>query len=186
MAWRIHESVIRGEIDNSERGVVRGQIWLAGLDEPVVLELKGNACPDLAGCRLTFENPGPTVPLRRDAHMAPRQVGTIGDLTASRKVRVPDVPIKEFIRLRRAGLPAPEHMANCLYLEWFSQYNGRVVIESVDYRLTISPPAWRLTAAEEQQRQREAASGFTGFMKKLGEAIQEAQKEPPPDPEKDP
>ena len=27
----------------------------------------------------------------------------------------------------------PEHMANCLYLEWFSEANGRVVIESTDY-----------------------------------------------------
>ena len=28
MAWRIHDSVQRGEIDNRERGVVRGKIWL--------------------------------------------------------------------------------------------------------------------------------------------------------------
>ena len=63
MAWRIHDSVQRGEIDNRERGVVRGKVWLHGLAEPVALELKGNACPDLAGCLLTFENPGKTVPL---------------------------------------------------------------------------------------------------------------------------
>ena len=61
MAWRIDDSVRRGEIDNRERGVVRGKIWLHGLKEPVVLELKGNACPDLAGCLLTFKNPGETV-----------------------------------------------------------------------------------------------------------------------------
>ena len=41
MAWRIHDSVKRGEIDNRERGLVRGKIWLDGLVEPVVLDLQG-------------------------------------------------------------------------------------------------------------------------------------------------
>ena len=58
MAWRIHDNVQRGEVDNRERGVVRGKVWLRGVAEPVVLDLKGNACADLAGCLLTFENPG--------------------------------------------------------------------------------------------------------------------------------
>jgi hypothetical protein len=32
----------------------------------------------------------------------------------------------------------PEHMANSFYLEWFSESNGRVVIESADYELSLS------------------------------------------------
>ena len=56
MAWRIQDSVIRGEIDNRVKGRVRGKLWLAGLDKPVKLELEGNACPDLAGCLLKFKN----------------------------------------------------------------------------------------------------------------------------------
>lgn len=56
MAWRIHDSVIRGEIDNRVKGVVRGTLWLKGLSEPVTLELEGNACPDLAGCLLQFKS----------------------------------------------------------------------------------------------------------------------------------
>ena len=147
MAWRIDDSVRRGEIDNRERGVVRGKIWLHGLKEPVVLELKGNACPDLAGCLLTFKNPGETVALRTDARMEPLQRGTIGDLTASRKVRVFDIPFEEACERLKNKLPVPKHMANCLYLEWFSEFNGRVVIESADYQLTISPPAWTLTTS---------------------------------------
>src|SRR5882762_194811 len=95
MAWRIHDNVQRGEVDNRERGVVRGKVWLRGVAEPVILDLKGNACPDLAGCLLTFESPGETVPLRTDARMEPLQRGTIGDLTASRKVRVFDIPFEE-------------------------------------------------------------------------------------------
>ncbi len=180
MAWRIHDSVIRGEIDNRVKGIVRGRVWLTGLAGPITLELKGNACSDLAGCLLTFENPGEKFPLPSDGHMNPLQRGAIGDLTASRKVRVPDVPLEEFIRLRKAKQPAPEHMANCLYLEWFSEANGRVVIESADYKLTISPPAWALTPAEDEQRARDAAAGFAGFMKKLSDAL-EAQRHKPPE-----
>jgi hypothetical protein len=185
MAWRIHDSVQRGEIDNREKGVVRGRVWLHGLTEPVVLELKGNACPDLAGCLLAFENPGETIPLRADARMNPLQRGTIGDLTASRKVRVFDIPFEEAYARLKKKLSVPEHMANSLYLEWFSEANGRVVIESADYKLTISAPVWTLPPEEEQQRQREAAEGFSGFLGKLSEALEAARHEPPEDKEWD-
>jgi len=176
MAWRIHDSVIRGEIDNRANGTVRGRIWLAGLPGPVVLELAGNACADLAGCHLRFTNPHPPVPLRPDAVFA-EQRGRIGDLTASRKVRVFDVPFAEaYETIQRGGKP-PEHLANCLYLEWFSQANGRVVIESADYRLEISPPAWQLMGAEEQQRQADMAAGWNGFVGQLNDAIEQQQRD---------
>ena len=185
MAWRIHDNVTRGEIDNRERGMVRGRIWLHGRKNPVLLELKGNACPDLAGCLLTFENVGKTHPLSPRSHFNKVQRGSIGDLTASRKVRVPDVPIEEFIELRKKGEPAPEHLANSLYLEWFSEANGRVVIESTDCRLTISAPVWKLAPEEERQRQQQAAQGFAGFMKRLNQALEAAKHEPPEDKEWD-
>ena len=51
----------------------------------------------------------------------------------------------------------PEHLANSLYLEWFSEANGRVVVESADYQLTISAPEWRLTPEEDAERARQAA-----------------------------
>lgn len=107
MALRIQDNVVRGEIDNRVKGIVRGRIWLKGGDEPVVLELKGNAHPDLAGCLLTFTNPGPATPLSYSERLDPLQRGGIGDLTASRKVRVPAVPLEEFLigRRRRASHP---------------------------------------------------------------------------------
>ena len=185
MAWRIHDNVLRGEVDNRERGIVRGRIWLDGLREPVVLELQGNACADLAGCLLTFKNPGKTFPLASDAGLHPIQRGTVGDLTASRKVRVLDLPVAEAYHRKKQRLPVPEHMANCLYLEWFSEGNGRVVIESADYALTVSPPAWMLTPEEERQRQEQAADGFSGFMRKLSQALEAANHEPPPEKEWD-
>ena len=85
MAWRIHDNVERGEIDNREKGIVRGRIWIKGIKKPVVLELKGNAAPDLAGCLLTFSNPGKTNPLPTDASFNPLQRGTIGKKRKSAK-----------------------------------------------------------------------------------------------------
>jgi len=176
MAWRIHESVIRGEIDNREKGRVQGRLWLDGLSDPVVLELKGNCWPDLAGCHLQFTNPRKTVPLRKDARMAPVQEGTPGDITASRKVRVYDIPVAEAYAMCKRGEKPPEHMANCLYLEWFSVSNGRVLVESADYELTLSTPEWRLTPEEEAERARQAAAGMDEFMRRLTEAVEREQR----------
>jgi hypothetical protein len=185
MAWRIHDSVIRGEIDNREKGSVRGRIWLHGVAEPIVLDLQGNAHPDLAGCLLQFDNPCETFPLHHGEGFQPVQRGTIGDLTASRKVRVFDVPVDEALELSRGGEKPPEHMANCLYLEWFSEANGRVVIESVDYQIKISPPSWKPTPEEDAQRAELAAESFSGFLGKLSEAVDAARHEPPEDKEWD-
>src|SRR5688572_28349329 len=96
MACRIADSVIHGEIDNRVKGTVRGRISIHGAVEPLQIELKGNACPDLAGCRLKFRNAGKTFALPANSKFEPIQKGTVGDLTASRKVRMPDVSTKEF------------------------------------------------------------------------------------------
>jgi hypothetical protein len=176
MAFRIHDSVVRGEIDNRVKGIVRGKIWVAGRRKAVTLELKGNAWPDLAGCLLTFKNP-----LKRVAHqhldsLNSTQSGQIGDLTASRKVRVPSVPMEEFLNWPKGKGKPPSHWANCLYLEWFSEQNGRVVIESTDYELNITAPEWRLTPEEDEQRAKDAANGMNWFMQKLTDAIEQQQR----------
>ena len=181
MAFRIHDSVVRGEIDNRVKGTVRGRIWLEGRVEPVVLELKGNAWPDLAGCLLTFTNPQLRIPPVDLDDLDPLQRGSIGDLTASRKVRVFDVPLEDALDMIRRKEKPPEHIANCLYLEWFSEANGRVLVESADYELTISAPEWRLTPEEDEERAKQAAAGMADFMGKLTEAIEQqrhAHKDP--------
>jgi len=181
IAFRIHDSVVRGEIDNRVKGIVRGKIWLESRAEPMLLELAGNAWPDLAGSLLTVTNPLPRIadPHLNSLHAVQR--GSIGDLTASRKVRVFDVPLTEAFEMIDRNEKPPEHLANCLYLEWFSEANGRVVIESADYELTISAPEWRMTPEEDAARAQQAAAGMEGFMDKLTEAIdkhKEGQKDP--------
>jgi hypothetical protein len=176
MAFRIHDSVVRGEIDNRVKGIVRGKIWVEGRAEPVMLELQGNAWADLAGCLLTFTNPQPRLPHRHLDSLNPMQRGSIGDLTASRKVRVFDVPLHTALDMIDRKEKPPEHMANSLYLEWYSEANGRVVVESADYELTISAPEWRLSPADEAARAEQAAAGMADFMGKLTQAIEEQQR----------
>ena len=181
MAFRIHDSVVRGEIDNRVKGTVRGTIWLEGRAEPLVLALKGNAWADLAGCLLTFTNPQKRIPLPHDDPLQSTQRGSIGDLTASRKVRMFDVPLEEAFEMFDRKEKPPEHIANCLYLEWFSEANGRVVVESADYELSISAPEWRLTPEEDEERAKQAAAGMDDFMRRLTQAVekqQEGQKDP--------
>ena len=75
----------------------------------------------------------------------------------------------------------PGHLTNSLYLEWFSETNGRVVIESADYQLTISAPAWQLTPEENEQRARDASRAMDAFLQKLTGAIEQhkrSRKEP--------
>lgn len=167
MAFRIHDSVIRGEIDNCVKGIVHGKIWLAGRTEPLTLELEGNACPDLAGCLLKFINPQKQTPDLSLDSLHAIQRGTIGDITASRKVRVFDVPVEEAYTMSKRGEKSPEHLANCLYFEWFSDSNGRVVIESADYILEMSEPEWRMTPEENIERAKLAADGMNRFMRRL-------------------
>jgi hypothetical protein len=176
MAFRIHDSIIRGEIDNRVKGTVRGKIWLEGWAKPLTLKLEGNAWPDLAGCLLKFTNSLKRVPHPELDSLRTIQRGAIGDITASRKVRVFDIPTEEAYMMSKRGEKPPEHMANCLYLEWFSDFNGRVVIESTDYILDISEPEWRMTPEENSQRAKLAADGMNRFMRRLTEAIEQHQK----------
>lgn len=161
MAWRFHENVLRGEIDNSTRGVVTGQVWLSGLEQPLMLDLRGDCHPDLAGCTLRFENPSP-IPLPGDPP-AYAQFGATGDIMAGRKVRVFDIPVSEALAMMRRGEKPPEHWANSLYLEWYSLLNGRVVIESAEYHLRVSEPSWRFSKEELEERDRQTAEASQDF-----------------------
>lgn len=165
MAWRIHRSVVRGEIDNRRPGIITGTFWLAGVPEPIELALRGNCLKDLAGCRLTFTNPAPIK--CSDLLLHPIQDGHAGDMTASRKVRIPQVDNDKLKVLIRENQPIPVSLGNCLYLEWFSEVNGRVVIESADYHCQISPAEWRMSPEEEDDQLRHNEEELQKFLQKL-------------------
>jgi hypothetical protein len=169
MAWRIDEAVIRGEIDNRTRGRVTGRIWLVGCAEPVELELQGNCWRDLAGRRLEFTNPDPKP--GDLGKLAPLQKGSVGDISASRKVKVPDIPMDQIGEYYAAKKPFPWHWGNALYLEWFSESNGRVVIETATFELrVVGEAAWEMSEVEEQQQRKTNGAAITEFMDRLVEA----------------
>jgi hypothetical protein len=174
MAWRIDEAVIRGEIDNRTRDRVTGRLWLAGRTEPVELELTGNAWRDLAGRRLEFTNATPKPGDLKG--LASKQIGVIGDCTASRKVKVPDIPMDQIGEYYAAKKKWTWHWGNSLYLEWFSATNGRVVIESASYELVVSPDiAWDMTPDEEEAQRRFNGEALEKFMGRLSEATSAAE-----------
>lgn len=171
MAWRIDEAVMRGEIDNRVRGRVIGRIWFVGRKDPVVLGLKGNAWRDVAGRVLYFENPVPKA-MELDT-LAEVQDGPVGDITASRKVKVPEIPMEQIGEYYAAKKPWPWHWGNCLYLEWFSQRNGRVVIESPHFELHMAgDAAWEMTAAEEDAQKDANGQAIVAFLSRLSGALQ--------------
>lgn len=171
MAWRIDEQVVRGEIDCRERGRVTGSIWFLGRTEPVRLELTGCPWRDIAGhlVRFTHANPQP----QDLTSLADLQQGVVGDITASRKVKVPDCTMDELMAHYEARTPYPWHWGNSLYLEWFSERNGRVVIESAAYQLEIDAVAtWSMTPEEELEQREENARAMAAFMTRLGQALE--------------
>ena len=170
MAWRIEESLIRGELDNRIRGRVTGRLWFTGRPEPVVLELKGNPWRDLAGHVLRFTNPEPKA--GDLGSFASLQRGVTGDITASRKVKVPDCTMDELMVFFEARKPFPWHWGNSLYLEWHSETNGRVVIESASYQLELdSDCTWSMDEASEQAQRTANGQAMIAFMEQLTAAI---------------
>ena len=146
MAWRIEEFVVRGEIRNGDRNTVSG--WLEVLRtektgdtetvQPtlVLLSLTGNLTGELEGRTFRFEvrekdRPQPRPAIDHSFHL--QQVGAMGD-DLYRMVRVPLVPVEEFIEARRRGETPPEEQRASIYLEWYSQ-NGRVVLELLDPKI---------------------------------------------------
>lgn len=136
MTWHIADYVERGEIDNRERDYVTGRIWLRGIDEPIRLDLVGNAREDLAGRCLRFHNPAPHPLPAEHRHLAGKQQGTVVEITAARKVREPLVPFIDLEDEEAKKDPTLFHWANGFYVEWHCTRNGRLVIESTDFELT--------------------------------------------------
>ncbi len=75
MAFRIHESIVRGEIDNRIKGIVRGRIWVVGRDRPGVVQPSKRA-------RLRREHRLPTDPLSTGMAAHRRRRATTREVSA--------------------------------------------------------------------------------------------------------
>lgn len=121
MAWRITEYLIEGELDNTYLGKVTGWMQFAGMKEKVTFDLRGNFHRDIRGAKIHFTGGASQNDASQNAESCMEgfvlhQTGTVGDITA--------------------GLP-PVDYVNYPYVEWYSQENGRVLIELESPQLEV-------------------------------------------------
>ena len=173
MAWRPDKCIIRGEIDNTVKGRVTGSIWLLGREQPMVLDLSGDAWPDVAGTKLTFVNPSPAPQPEYAEGLRLNQTGSVGDITASQKVKKFTVPDEEWMQALKAKRlhEVPWEMKNALYLEWFSDFNGRVVVQTTEFEITLSERQWELDPDDHVAQQALNEADMATYLEQLEKSL---------------
>jgi hypothetical protein len=164
MALRLCSEILHGELENRQPGRTTGILHLVGHKEPLTL--------DLAGHRVVFKNPSPGPAREATSRLVKKHTGRVGDITASRKVKVLDCPLEELSALHMENRPIPHHWANSLYLEWFGDTNGRIVVEATGFEISIDPePAWTMTPEDETAQHEANQSAMLDFANSLGAAF---------------
>ncbi|HYF36924.1 MAG TPA: hypothetical protein VD994_16625, partial [Prosthecobacter sp.] len=167
----LESSLLGGYLSNEVPGLVTGLLHLAGLKQPLRIELTGNFLRDIAGCRVDFHNPLPEAELEKVAKVSRQQNGFSGVMTAS--YRVAKLP-----RRRSATSPPPptgESLKNLLFFEWFNQEAQRILIQSWHLQLRVSAPRWQLSADEEARLLRQSRARRKHFLLTLrGDAPENA------------
>lgn len=119
MAWRPSEYLLEGELDNTQPDKVTGWMRFAGMKERIVFDLEGNFHRDIRGATIHFTGNGNEHDSKAVSYMdgmSTEQTGEVGDMTAG-------LPPRDYL-----GFP---------YLEWYSEANGRVVIELAPDQLEV-------------------------------------------------
>lgn len=176
MAFRIDKAIIRGWIDNTTPGITRGGLEIMGMDRPVKILLRGNCWRDLAGARIDFKNPRPLLQqdIVEDLHNLQR--GVIGDMTASKRVKAPMLTQEQLEELELDSKNISFGWKNALSLEWYSLVNGRVMLETTNFEVTITPHQWELDEEGERKQRQDNAAAMEHFMELMLTAS-EAQSE---------
>jgi hypothetical protein len=153
MAWRPHENLIDGELDNSVPGKVTGWLKFVGMKEVVKLDLAGDFHRDIRGTKVRLRNPNPTQDGDRAKYLesfSQVQTGEVGDMTA--------------------GLPPQDYVAYP-YFEWYSEANGRVVLELEPEQVEVvgKPiPACESDPVSREKQQQNMAAFLGGMAQELG------------------
>lgn len=174
MALRLSKSVVKGEIDNRVPGKVTGKLWLLGTARPIELDLVGNARRDIAGFQIKFENPRPE-PQKATRRLNRVQKGKLGECTASRKVKVLDCSLEKARELREDEKDVPVKLSNALYVEWFSDADGRVVVESTDYKIIVvgDEPVWRMDCDQDTLQRNENRLTIRDYIRKQEDELEQ-------------
>ena len=153
MAWRPTEHLIEGELDNTNPGKVTGWMRFAGIKKKVIFDLQGNFHRDIRGAKIRFSGNGCEQNARAAngmTHFSACQTGEVGDITA--------------------GLP-PADYTKYPYVEWYSEENGRVVIELEPDQLQVIGrpiPACESDPISREEQQQKMAGFLAGLSQAAG------------------
>lgn len=162
----LESSVLGGYLTNEVPGLVTGLLHLAGVKQPVRIELAGNFLRDIAGCRIDLHNPLPDGNQAEVSRLSPFQAGFAGVVTAS--YRVAKLP-----RRRASGGGAsplgmvpidPNGLKNLLFIEWFNNESQRVLIQSWHLQLRVGAPRWQLSKDDESTFLRQSRARRKHFL----------------------
>ncbi len=145
MAWRPTQYLIEGELDNTVAGKVTGWMQFASLDGTMTFDLAGDFHRDIRGAKIRLRGDGQengSAARNRMAGLSLEQTGDVGDITAGRE---------------------PRDYAAYPYIEWYSEENGRVVIElDADQVEVIGTPI--PTCESDPVSREEQAGKMAGFL----------------------
>ena len=153
MAWRPHEQLIGGELNNSVPGKVTGWLVFVGMDRPVKLDLAGDFHRDIRGTKVRLRNPNPAERDGSEKYLegfSAMQVGDVGDMTA--------------------GLP-PQDYVSYPYFEFYSEQNGRIVLELDPEQVEVigTPiPVCESDPVSREKQQQNMAAFLGGMAQELG------------------
>ena len=120
MAWRPTEFLIEGLLDNTQPGQITGWMRFAGISEKVIFDLTGNFHRDIQGAQIYFRGNAEGEKPEAKSYMngfSVQQMGKAGDMTA--------------------GLQPADYVQGYCYLEWYSEANGRVVLELAQSKVKV-------------------------------------------------
>jgi len=97
---------------------------------------------------------------------------TIGDLTADQMIKHFECSPKEFVERSFTGDQPETTWRKCLYLEWFSHRNGRVVIQSTRLAVQrVGERAFELTEEQWVEQAKQNSEEMTYFMHQIDDTL---------------
>jgi hypothetical protein len=154
MAWRPSEQLIEGELDNTVLGKVTGWMKFSGLNENVTFELEGDFHRDIRGAKVRLIGDGESANIEEATRymedFSTVQKGNVGDMTAGRE---------------------PADYVEYPYFEWYSEENGRCVIELEpdQVELLSQPiPACESDPVDRKQQAENMAQFLSGMAQSVG------------------
>lgn len=130
MAWRPNQYLIEGQLDNTINGKIVGYMKFYGLEKDIQFNLDGNFHRDIRGAKIRFSNDEYKDVKLEDAKnymgcFSILQTGKAGDITSGNPsgTDADGKPTYEYVKYG--------------YIEWYSDDNGRCVLELESSQIEI-------------------------------------------------